>query len=480
MRINRRVVFWGLAFLTLLILLFVFSSILLPFVAGAALAYLLDPLADWFERQGFSRLAATMTLLVLFIVVLVALMLLVLPILVNQLILLAQNIPYYLERLDIRINSILQSRWAESLGVDPAAVRSSLASLLSQGSSWFTTVVTGLWSGGLAVINILALLVVTPVVAFYLLYDWDRMIDLVDSWVPRDSVEEVRLLASEIDRVLAGFVRGQALVSLTLGTFYAAGLVLLGVNFGFLIGLAAGIVSFDGHRFHSERRLGPWLETHRSEVFLATKTGEREAGPAYDEIRRSLERLRVDQVDLIQLHNLVDEAEWQTALGPGGALEAAVRARDEGLVRFIGVTGHGVTVAAQHRRSLERFDFDSVLLPFSYTMMRNPVYAADFEALAALCAERNVAMQTIKAITRAPWGEQTPTANTWYDPLRDQDDIDLAVHWVLGRPGVFLNTVGDITILPLVLDAAARFETRPSEAAMDQLLAQQAMEPLFV
>jgi predicted PurR-regulated permease PerM len=244
MRLDRKVAFWGVALLTLLILLFVFSSILLPFVAGAALAYLLDPLADWFERQGFSRLAATMTLLVLFIVILVALMLLVLPILINQLILLAENVPYYLERLDFLINSILQSSWAESLGVDPAAVRSSLASLLSQGTSWFTTVVTGLWSGGLAVINILALLVVTPVVAFYLLYDWDRMIDLVDSWVPRDSVEEVRLLAREIDRVLAGFVRGQALVSLTLGTFYAAGLVLLGVNFGFLIGLAAGVVSF--------------------------------------------------------------------------------------------------------------------------------------------------------------------------------------------------------------------------------------------
>jgi len=230
----------------------------------------------------------------------------------------------------------------------------------------------------------------------------------------------------------------------------------------------------------SELRLGPWLETHRREVFLATKTGEREAGPAWDEIRRSLERLRVDQVDLIQLHNLVDEAEWETALGPGGALEAAIRAREEGLVRFIGVTGHGVTVAAQHRRSLERFDFDSVLLPFSYMMMRNPAYAADFEALAALCAERNVAMQTIKAITRAPWGEQAPTANTWYDPLRDQPDIDLAVHWVLGRPGVFLNTVGDIMILPLVLEAAARFETRPSEAAMDQLLTQREMAPLFV
>lgn len=230
----------------------------------------------------------------------------------------------------------------------------------------------------------------------------------------------------------------------------------------------------------SELRLGPWLETHRREVFLATKTGERKAGPAWDEIRRSMERLRVDQVDLIQLHNLVDGAEWETALGPGGALEAAIRAREEGLVRFIGVTGHGVTVAAQHRRSLERFDFDSVLLPFSYMMMRNPAYAADFDALAALCAERNVAMQTIKAITRAPWGEQAPTANTWYDPLRDQADIDLAVHWVLGRSQVFLNTVGDITILPLVLDAAARFETRPSDVAMDQLLTQREMAPLFV
>lgn len=230
----------------------------------------------------------------------------------------------------------------------------------------------------------------------------------------------------------------------------------------------------------SELRLGPWLETHRDEVFLATKTGERSAGPAYDEIRRSLERLRVDQIDLIQLHNLVDEAEWETAMGAGGALEAAVRAREEGLVRFIGVTGHGVTVAAQHRRSLEHFDFDAVLLPFNYPMMRNPAYAADFEALAALCAERNVAMQTIKSITRAPWGDRTPTANTWYDPLTDQADIDLAVHWVLGRPGVFLNTVGDITLLPLVLDAAARFKTRPTDAAMDQLHEQQAMAPLFV
>ncbi|MDF3043224.1 MAG: aldo/keto reductase, partial [Thermomicrobiales bacterium] len=168
----------------------------------------------------------------------------------------------------------------------------------------------------------------------------------------------------------------------------------------------------------SELRLGPWMERHRADFFLATKTGERTSQAAYDQIRRSLERLRVDQVDLIQLHNLVDPAEWVTTLGPGGALEAAIRAREEGLVRFIGVTGHGVTVAAMHTRALERFDFDSVLLPYSYPMMQNPGYAADFEELVAHCQQRGVAVQTIKAITRAPWGERPQTTATWYEPLR--------------------------------------------------------------
>jgi aryl-alcohol dehydrogenase-like predicted oxidoreductase len=230
----------------------------------------------------------------------------------------------------------------------------------------------------------------------------------------------------------------------------------------------------------AELRLGPWLEHNRETVFLATKTGEREAGPAYDEIRRSLERMRVDHVDLIQLHNLVDESEWDTALGPGGALEAAVRAREEGLVRFIGVTGHGVTVARQHRRSLERFDFDSVLLPYNYPMMQNAEYAADFEELAALCRERNVAVQTIKGITKAPWGDQPHTAATWYEPLREQGPIDMAVGWVLGRDGVFLNTVGDIHVLPLVLDAAERFDgARPTDEAMRELSREWQMAPLF-
>ncbi|MGD9712538.1 MAG: aldo/keto reductase [Thermomicrobiales bacterium] len=230
----------------------------------------------------------------------------------------------------------------------------------------------------------------------------------------------------------------------------------------------------------SEIRLGPWMEKERDRFFLATKTGEREAGPAYDQIQRSLERLRTDRVDLIQLHNLVDESEWQAALGPGGALEAAVRARDEGLVRYIGVTGHGVTVARMHDRSLQRFPFDSVLLPYSWVLMQNSDYAADVEALFIRCQERNVAIQTIKSITAAPWGDREQTTSTWYEPLTAQEDIDLAVHWVLGQPGVFLNTVSDITLLPKVLDAATRFSTRPSDPTMARLARDRSMAPLFV
>jgi aryl-alcohol dehydrogenase-like predicted oxidoreductase len=230
----------------------------------------------------------------------------------------------------------------------------------------------------------------------------------------------------------------------------------------------------------SELRLGPWLERHRERFFLATKTGLRTYQEARDQIRRSLERLRVRQVDLIQLHNLAQPEEWDVAMGPGGALEACVEAREQGLVRFVGVTGHGTGIARMHLRSLERFDFDSVLLPYNYPMMQNPQYAADFEALVALCQERNVAVQTIKGITRAPWGDAPHTAATWYEPFQDQGDLDLAVHWVLGRPGVFLNTAGDIHLLPKVLDAASRFQTRPSETQMERLATEREMAPLFV
>lgn len=230
----------------------------------------------------------------------------------------------------------------------------------------------------------------------------------------------------------------------------------------------------------AELRIGPWMAQYRKDFFLATKTGQRTYAAAREEIHRSLERLRVDSVDLIQLHALVHPDEWDTAMGPGGALEACIEAREQGLVRFIGVTGHGRTIAAMHRRSLARFDFDSVLLPYSFTIMQDEVYEHDFELLLKSCWERNVAVQTIKTITRGPWATTERTRSTWYQPLEEQGDIDLAVHWAMGRPGIFLNTVGDIHILPRVLDAAARYQRRPSDEEMKALAQAEHMTSLFV
>lgn len=229
----------------------------------------------------------------------------------------------------------------------------------------------------------------------------------------------------------------------------------------------------------SELRIGSWIQRHGRPFFLATKTGERTLSAAWDEFQRSLERLHVDSVDLLQLHNLVEPQEWEVALGPGGALEAALEARRQGLTRFIGITGHGVTAPAMHRRALERFDFDSVLLPYNYVMMQNPQYAADFQALVALCQEREIAVQTIKSMVRGPWGAQPQTRGTWYRPLEEQAEIDLAVHWVLGESGLFLNTLADVHLLPKVLDAAERFQTRPADSAMQAQLARLGLQPLF-
>jgi aryl-alcohol dehydrogenase-like predicted oxidoreductase len=229
----------------------------------------------------------------------------------------------------------------------------------------------------------------------------------------------------------------------------------------------------------SELRLAPWLARERDQFFLATKTDARDRAGAREQIRRSLDRLGVHHVDLIQLHNLVDVIEWETALREGGALEAAVDARDEGLVRFIGVTGHGLSVARMHLRSLQRFPFDSVLLPYNFVEMRDPRYGSDFETLVAVCAERGIAVQTIKSIALAPLDGREQTVATWYEPLREQAEIDLAVHWVLGRAGVFLNTVGDVTLLPKVLDAASRFDSRPPDEAMEDLVSRRRLVSLF-
>ena len=192
-----------------------------------------------------------------------------------------------------------------------------------------------------------------------------------------------------------------------------------------------------------------------------------------------MERLKVAQVDLLQLHNLVDPHEWETALGAGGALEAAIEARELGLVRFIGITGHGLTVAAMHRRALERFDFDSVLLPFSYVMAQNEQYRRDFLSLTGICQSRNVAVQTIKSIVHTPWGDHTPDRATWYRPLEEQADIDRAVHWVMGHAGLFLNSAGDVHLLPRVLDAANRFAVPPTDGEMQAQVDKLGMQPLF-
>ena len=230
----------------------------------------------------------------------------------------------------------------------------------------------------------------------------------------------------------------------------------------------------------AELRINPWLKREPGRFFLATKTDARTKEKARDGLHRSLERLGVDHVDLWQLHNLADPIEWDTALSPGGVIEAAADARAEGLVGFIGVTGHGAQIAANHRRSLERFDFDSVLLPYNFVTMQLPYYAENFEALVKTCVERKVAVQTIKSIALRPWLGRQRTRATWYEPLERQADIDLAVWWVLGRPGIFLNTAGDVDLLPLVLDAAERFAERSGDADVAAMLERSRSQPLFV
>jgi aryl-alcohol dehydrogenase-like predicted oxidoreductase len=230
----------------------------------------------------------------------------------------------------------------------------------------------------------------------------------------------------------------------------------------------------------SEVCLAPWLREHRERFFVATKTRERTGDAARAGLERSLERMGIDQVDMIQLHNLVDEDGWQTAHGPGGAVEALAQARDEGLVRFLGVTGHGTYAPAMHLRSLERFPFASVLAPCSYTMLANPEYAADFAKLVDTCLERGVGVQTIKSVARRRWTDEEARRFSWYEPLLDPDAIRRAVHFVLSRPGLFLNTSSDARLLPLILDAAAETAEAPAPDALAADIARYAMEPLFV
>ena len=229
----------------------------------------------------------------------------------------------------------------------------------------------------------------------------------------------------------------------------------------------------------AELRLGPWMKEHRDLFFLATKTNERTYQDAKDQFQRSLDRLQMDSVDLLQFHNLTDVVEREIIMGPGGALEFAIEAREKGLTRYIGITGHGLDTPRFHMQTLERFAFDSVLLPCNYLLMQDPVYATEFQKLLFYCSEHQIAVQTIKSIARGYWGNKKWSHSTWYEPLSDEEAITKNVHWVLGVPGIFLNTVGDLQELPKVLKAAASFEQPPSDKDMSSLVEKMKMQTLF-
>jgi len=229
----------------------------------------------------------------------------------------------------------------------------------------------------------------------------------------------------------------------------------------------------------AELRVGPWMKQYRKQFFLATKTDKLTYQEAREQFQRSLDRLQVDRVDLLQMHNLTDVVQREFALRSGGALDYLVEARDKGLARFIGITGHGILAPKMHLQSLERFDFDTVLLPCNYLLMQNPNFCADFNQLITYCREHNIAVQTIKSPARGLWGDKPRSHSTWYEPLVDEEAIFRAVQWVMGISGIFLITTGDIQVLPKFLAAAAGFQKSPSDEAMEVMVAQQGMQPLF-
>jgi aryl-alcohol dehydrogenase-like predicted oxidoreductase len=229
----------------------------------------------------------------------------------------------------------------------------------------------------------------------------------------------------------------------------------------------------------AERRLGPWMKKYRDQFFLATKTNERSYQDAKDQFQRSLERLMVNSVDLLQFHNLTDVVEREIIFGPGGAIEFLIEAKEKGLAKNIGITGHGLNAPKFHRQTLERFPFDAVLLPCNYLLMREPSYANEFRKLLSYCQKRQIAVQTIKSIARGYWGNKKRNRSTWYEPLTNADAITKSVHWVLGIPGIFLNTVGDLQELPKVLKAADNYEECPTDEEMNRLVKEMKMQTLF-
>jgi len=244
MSVQRQFVFWILSAAFLLLFLVVFHSILLPFVAGMAIAYLLDPVADRLEKLGMSRLWATISILVLSVFVFLAILLLVLPIVGQQIAGLLNELPGYVKFIQGKLVALASTPFGEAINMGQAQLQDNIGDLVKQGATWLGKVLQSVWSGGQALLSIVSLLVITPVVAFYLLWDWDEIVEKIDNCLPRDHRDTIRRLAREMDDGVSGFVRGQVTVSTILGTFYAIGLALVGLNFGILIGLTVGVISF--------------------------------------------------------------------------------------------------------------------------------------------------------------------------------------------------------------------------------------------
>jgi predicted aldo/keto reductase-like oxidoreductase len=230
---------------------------------------------------------------------------------------------------------------------------------------------------------------------------------------------------------------------------------------------------------NSETRLGPWIKHYRNNFFLASKTEKRNYTEAKEELYRSLDLLQTDSLDLWQMHNLVNVKQWDEAFAPGGAIEAFIEAKNKGLVKYLGVTGHGLAAPKMHLKSIGNYNFDSVLLPYNYVIMQNKEYAADFKKLEILCKNKNIALQTIKSLAIGKLGHKTASHNVWYNPLTKPQDINKAVHWVLGNPNVFLNTSGDFELLKLIIDAAKNFSIKTDNNTMNKLVSDNHMESLF-
>lgn len=241
---KRQAIFWLAALAIFGVFLWLFSSILLPFIVGMTLAYFLDPVADRLEKGGLSRMMATLLILLSFIVFFIGFLMLVVPMLVSQAADFAANLPEYITKLQSLVTAEQLDWLSSTLGIDPAAIQRNIGSMLGQAASLGTTVLQSIWSSGLSILNVASLFIITPVVAFYVLLDWDHMVNKVDSWIPRENVETVRAIGTDINSAIAGFIRGQGLVCIILGIMYATGLILIGLNFGLLIGIVAGLISF--------------------------------------------------------------------------------------------------------------------------------------------------------------------------------------------------------------------------------------------